>query len=200
MGTVISYAKNNGVLGNNIDLGESYQQKIDLHSTGSIGIGTQAAGPYIRTHNGMSVYTGGTHHETGPGANGSTLMTVSNDGDAVFYGDITGFGSPSDVNIKKNISAIDNALECISHLHGVKFDFKENYVKNYKMAKRQVGIIAQDLQKVMPELVHNKNNILHVDYDRIVALLIEAVKELKTKIDILENKHVDTAANKEQTS
>ncbi len=101
--------------------------------------------------------------------------------------DITAFYS-SDISLKENISPISNALDKISQISGVQFDWNKEYIdKNggedgYFVRKRDVGVIAQEIQKVLPEVVAKRSNgTLAVKYDRIIALLIEAIKELKNR-------------------
>ena len=89
------------------------------------------------------------------------------------------FNSTSDVNLKTNIHTVENALETVSSLRGVSFDWKENGKKSY-------GVIAQELQEVLPDLVKNAE-VKSVNYNGIIGVLIEAVKELKKEIEELKN-------------
>jgi len=104
-------------------------------------------------------------------------------------GDITAYYS-SDAKFKDNVVEIPNALEKIKSIRGVTFDWNEEYIKShggedgYFVRKRDVGVIAQEIQKVLPELVVERSEgYLAVKYDRIVALLIQAVKELSDKLE-----------------
>jgi hypothetical protein len=88
----------------------------------------------------------------------------------------------SDSRLKKNVSTLDGSLEKISRLRGVRFDTKEaNSVE--KGAGKHIGVIAQELEKEYPELVvgDEKTGYKAVAYDKLTAVLIEAVKELKTE-------------------
>lgn len=87
----------------------------------------------------------------------------------------------SDRRIKREIKKVDNALERISKLNGYTF-YKEGF-KN-----KTAGIIAQEVRDVFPELVNEKNSILEVNYNGLHSLIIEAIKEISSKIDNLENK------------
>jgi hypothetical protein len=89
------------------------------------------------------------------------------------------FNSTSDVNLKTNIHTVENALETVSSLRGVSFDWKENGKKSY-------GVIAQELQEILPDLVKNAE-VKSVNYNGIIGVLIEAVKELKKEIEELKN-------------
>ena len=102
--------------------------------------------------------------------------------------DITAFYS-SDVALKENIHNIPSASEKIEQLNGVLFDWKQEYIDNnggedgYFVRKSDVGVIAQDVEKVLPEIVGTRpNGIKAVKYDRLCALLIEGFKEMKQEI------------------
>jgi hypothetical protein len=90
-------------------------------------------------------------------------------------GDVTAF---SDERLKTNIRTVDNALDKVSNMRGVYFD---------KDGKASVGVIAQEVEKVIPEVVLD-GEYKSVAYGNLVGVLIEAIKELKAKIEILENK------------
>jgi len=107
--------------------------------------------------------------------------------------DVTAFYS-SDKSLKENIKNIENPLEKVSQINGVTFDWTEDYIKenggedNYFVRKNDVGVIAQEVEKVLPEVVATrKDGIKAVKYDRIVALLIESIKELKKEIEELKS-------------
>jgi hypothetical protein len=102
--------------------------------------------------------------------------------------DITAFYS-SDRSLKTNIKNIDNALEKISQINGVSFDWTDDILlerggeDDYFNRKHDVGVIAQEIEQVLPEVVGTRENgIKAVKYDRIVALLIEGIKELKAEL------------------
>ena len=90
----------------------------------------------------------------------------------------TNFDSSSDLNKKENIVQITNAMEKVEQLNGVHFTWKQSGLPS-------AGIIAQDLQKVMPELVSKD---MSVSYNGIIGVLVEAIKELNRRIEVLENK------------
>ena len=101
----------------------------------------------------------------------------------------------SDVALKENISTIDNALEKIKQLNGVMFDWSKEYMDKrggedgYFVKKRDTGIVAQDVEKVLPEIVRTKQDgFKGVQYDKLAGLIIEAIKELSDKIDTLRSK------------
>ena len=106
--------------------------------------------------------------------------------------DVVAFYS-SDRRLKTNIINIPNALEKVSRLNGVTFDWKEFEANKNKEIHvnegHDVGVIAQEVEAVFPEIVDNRENgYKAVKYDRLVAVLIEAVKELNDKVKVLENK------------
>jgi hypothetical protein len=93
------------------------------------------------------------------------------------------FNSLSDIAVKENVLTIDNALNTISSMRGVGFNWKSNGKKSY-------GVIAQELEKILPELIDQNpdNGNKSVNYSAIIGFLIEAVKELNEKIDRISNK------------
>ena len=107
--------------------------------------------------------------------------------------DITAFYS-SDIALKENIHNIPSASDKIEQLNGVLFDWKQDFIDSkggedgYFMRKSDVGVIAQDVEKVLPEIVGTRSDgIKAVKYDRLVALLIEGFKELKQEIKDLKS-------------
>lgn len=107
--------------------------------------------------------------------------------------DITAYYS-SDRRLKENIRTIDNALALVDQIDGVRYDWTEAYLKTqggvdgYFVRKEDVGVIAQDVQKVLPEVVAERpDGTLAVKYDRLVALLLAAIKELNKKYEDLKN-------------
>jgi hypothetical protein len=102
--------------------------------------------------------------------------------------DITAFYS-SDIRLKENIQPIQNALEKVESISGNTYDWKEGYEEIHSHKGNDVGVIAQEIEAVLPQLVVNRDNgYKAVQYEKIIPLLIEAIKELSNKIDRLENK------------
>ena len=93
----------------------------------------------------------------------------------------TQFTSLSDANKKKNIRPIENAIDITKKLEGVRFDWKDNDAPS-------IGVIAQEVEKVLPELVIENDGIKSVSYGNIVGVLIEAIKEQQVRIEELEKK------------
>ena len=94
----------------------------------------------------------------------------------------TDFNSTSDINLKTNIKKIDDPLEKVMQLNGVSFDWKH-------MQESSVGVIAQDVEKILPEIVRNaEDGHKTLNYNGLIGLLVEAVKELQQKINTLEER------------
>ena len=105
--------------------------------------------------------------------------------------DITAFYS-SDVSLKENIHNIESPMDKVQQLNGVLFDWKQDWIDTnggedgYFIRKTDVGVIAQDVEKVLPEVVGTRpNGVKAVKYDRLCALLIECVKDLQTQVNDL---------------
>jgi hypothetical protein len=92
----------------------------------------------------------------------------------------TDFNSASDLSLKTNIQSISNPIDKILQINGVTFNWRESN-------KPSVGIIAQEIEKVFPELV-NGENPKTVNYNGLIGLLIEAIKEQQTEINNLKDK------------
>jgi len=112
------------------------------------------------------------------------LGTTSDNGERLYVsGAIRATGTitaNSDIRIKSNITKIENALEKVSQING--YTYNTNYDN-----KRHGGVIAQEIDKVFPEIVNTGNDgLMGVEYGNISALLIEAIKEQNIKIKNLE--------------
>jgi hypothetical protein len=110
--------------------------------------------------------------------------------------DVTAFYS-SDVALKENITNIPNSLEALKKLNGVLFDWKKEYIDKrggedgYFVRKKDVGVIAQEVEKVLPEAVAQRSDgVKAVKYDRLTCLLIEAVKTLNDKVENLNKEKI----------
>jgi len=105
--------------------------------------------------------------------------------------DVTAFYS-SDVALKENIENISSPMDKVQNLNGVLFDWKQDFIDakggedGYFVRKRDVGVVAQDVEKVLPEVVGTRpDGVKAVKYDRLCALLIECVKDLQTQVNDL---------------
>ena len=101
-------------------------------------------------------------------------------------GDVVAFAS-SDERLKDNIELISNPIEKVQSLKGVTWDWNDN-ADELQQSLPNVGVIAQDVEKVLPELVTDRDNgYKGVDYAKLTGLLIEAIKEQQKQIDDLKS-------------
>jgi len=125
------------------------------------------------------------HHLTLQYNGGNVLIgTNTNNGEKLYVsGAIRATGTitaNSDLTLKKNLLKIENALEKVEKINGYTYEFKADD------SKRHAGVIAQEIQTVLPEIVNKGNDgILGVEYGNISALLIEAIKEQQVQIEEL---------------
>lgn len=109
----------------------------------------------------------------------TTRFTFDDNGDFTATGDIN---SGSDVKLKTNIKTLTNSLDKVVNLRGVEYDRID--MDN----KHQIGVIAQEVEEILPELVGENNGVKTVSYGNITALLIEAIKEQQEQINYLKSK------------
>tara|TARA_B110000908_G_C10142435_1_gene397429 strand:+ start:12 stop:983 length:972 start_codon:yes stop_codon:yes gene_type:complete len=153
--------------------GDSYGDHITLNSYGNVRIN------FDSNSNGTNYFRIG-HATTGTG---NVLVTIDETGNGTFAGNVTAY---SDVRLKENIVDVDNALNKVCSMRGVYYNMIADTTKS-----RRLGLVAQEVAKVLPEVVieahpeDDKDSILSVDYGNITALLIEAIKELKSEVDDL---------------
>ena len=107
----------------------------------------------------------------------TATLVLDASGNLTATGNVTAY---SDARLKKNVSTIDNALALVEKMRGVRYERIED-------GKAGVGVIAQEMQEVVPEVVHEGEN-LSVAYGNLVGVLIEAVKELSARVKELEAK------------
>lgn len=106
-------------------------------------------------------------------------------GSIVASGDITAFGAVSDERLKTNVLTIDNALARVLAIDGVTFAWNDAAAAIEKTGA-DVGVLAQQVESVFPEVVVTRDNgYKAVYYEKLVPLLIEAIKELNNKVDAL---------------
>ena len=100
----------------------------------------------------------------------------------------------SDERYKKNIKPLKNVLETVDEIQGVSYKWKADEFPDKEFNdESQIGVIAQDVEKVYPELVHtDAEGFKSVRYDLMAAVLIEAVKELKDRVVVLEKETQDS--------
>jgi hypothetical protein len=110
---------------------------------------------------------------------GSTGDSIRVSGDVVAY-------YSSDKRLKNNIKPIDKALDKVNSISGVTFEWNE---KSHKQTgKKDIGVIAQEVEEILPEVVETRTNgYKAVDYQKLTALLIESVKELTKEVQDLKS-------------
>ena len=103
-------------------------------------------------------------------------------------GEVTAFYS-SDARLKENVTPITNALEKLSQIRGVEFDWTQSHIDSrggedgYFVRRHDVGVIAQEVEAVLPEVVADREDgFKAVKYEKMIPLLIEAIKELQAEV------------------
>ncbi len=114
------------------------------------------------------------------GGPGTRRMTIDNYGDAEFTGSVTatGFYPSSSIALKTNVRTYGNALQTVKQLRGVRFDWKGS-------GKPSVGLIAEEVEGVVPEVVSHggkSGEVTGLNYDSLVGVLVEAVKEQQAEL------------------
>jgi hypothetical protein len=161
--------------------------------TANWGVGVKGVGGYKGVE-GIATFEGaGTRYGVYAQASGGTTNWAG-----YFVGNVFVSGTltnPSDINLKQNLKPIANAVEKIMQLNGVYFEWmptvrfsipdKEGkYAEGDEAPKgTQVGVIAQEVEKVLPEIVlTDERGIKSVDYTKLTPLLIQAIKEQQQTI------------------
>jgi len=93
----------------------------------------------------------------------------------------TDFNSTSDINLKENIQRIDNPIEKVLQINGVTFDWKESH-------QSSAGIIAQEVEAILPEIIKENQGNKSVNYNGLIGLLVEVVKNQQDQINNLTNR------------
>ena len=157
-----------------------------------------------RNSTSTDIKTGNTHDYTWYDADvgirwyvaGVEDMRLQNGGTLQVDGDVVAFSTTiSDERLKDNVATIENPLDKIKALRGVEYDWNAGSRKG----KRDLGLIAQEVEKVIPNIVHeheqpflnddedDKTLYKTVDYEKMVAVLIEGMKEQQSQIDELKS-------------
>ena len=161
------------ITGSTIDV--DYDQRGDIHT-----IGRDTNGYYEITSDDV-------HNWYSEQSSSAQLnMQLEADGDLLVRKDVVAFSTvvtASDESLKDNIETISDALETVNKLRGVEFDWNQGG----KEGQHDIGVVAQEVEKVIPEIVYSKQmldgqTIKTVDYEKITAVLIEAVKELSQEV------------------
>jgi hypothetical protein len=149
--------------------------------------GTSSSDARLRVFNSIAETNGFSILENGNIGMGTLIPTVR----LQVNGDIiaNSIAGSSDIRFKKNIRTVENALDKVKSLRGVYFNWnKDAFPDRYFGAQDELGFIAQEVEKVVPEIVtkeNTKDEYRSVKYDKLVALLVEAIKEQQKQIDSL---------------
>lgn len=92
----------------------------------------------------------------------------------------------SDASLKENVSQISSAIDKIQSVRGVNFIWNDQAPKDLR-GSQDIGVIAQEVQAIAPSAVSEKDGLLHVQYHKIIPLLIEAIKLQQKEIDFLKS-------------
>ena len=107
----------------------------------------------------------------------NTLFTIFDNGNATLAGTIT---TGSDIRLKKNILPLQNSLTNLLKINGYTY----NWIDTSKDKTLQMGVLAQEIQKIYPELVRtDEKGMLSVNYMGLTPVLIESTKELNKKVE-----------------
>ena len=123
----------------------------------------------------------------GPTESAKACSSVYMSSSVVYASD---FIIPSDARLKINVDLLDDALTNVMQINGARYNWNDVAKKlGYGDDTRQIGVIAQDIANVYPEIVETNNKgYLNVKYDRLAAVLIQAIKELNKKVIELQKK------------
>lgn len=125
---------------------------------------------------------------TASSANLLTLTAKSGVANFTVTGDVTAYSS-SDFRLKENIKHIKGGLDTLKRLVPVTFNWNKAALKNHtewKEDETKAGFIAQDVQKVIPDMVHQNGEYLSLDYNHLFAYMVAAIKDLSDRVDNLE--------------
>lgn len=174
-----------GPTGSEVKLALSYGESLVSAST----LSSAAQGEVTITVNGVAASATDLGLQTGDDVQfdsfGVGTAASGTTGEIRATGDITAYYS-SDERLKENFTPLAGALDKVKAIGGYEFDWKEGIEDVVSKTGHDIGVKAQELQAQYPELVHERDNgYLAVDYIKLNAVLIEAVKELAAKVEEL---------------
>jgi hypothetical protein len=120
----------------------------------------------------------------------NSIDTSITEGDSMLDLTVAG-GPPSDERLKKDIKPVGGFLEEIKKLRPVEFDWNEEATSTFKKEGHEIGLIAQDVEKVFPKLVGSAKDFKTVDYGKLVPILVGCIKDLSHQIRTLNEKVSD---------
>jgi len=156
----------------------TYAAASDRLSVGNLSIGTALTSYALNVR-------GGIYLEASTGSVGIGVTPNATNGRIDASDDIVSFSS-SDRKWKKNLVKIQNPIQNIMQINGYTFDWIDDPThKFHGNTGSDVGVIAQEIEKVQPEIVttRSKNGVMAVKYDRLIPLLIESIKEQQSQLD-----------------
>jgi len=164
------------------DTSSAASATVALRMAATVNVPTFASTNAITVTNAASFYVAGR-----PTAGTNTTISSGwavwvNSGDSRFGGNIVATGNVtaySDIRLKTDIQVIPNALDKVSKIRGVTYERIDS-------GERHTGVIAQEVEKVLPEAVVHGGEHMSVAYGNMVGLLVEAIKELNMKVDALQ--------------
>ena len=122
------------------------------------------------------------------GGTGDPVVSLKVTGQIYATDNITAYYS-SDITLKNNIRPIESAIFKVKQISGVRFDWNEKSSHIQQEQGHDIGLIAQEVEKVLPEIVITRENgIKAIQYEKVVPLLVEAIKEQQTMIEDLSNR------------
>jgi hypothetical protein len=204
---VVGTANRISVSADAVDIASTYVGQTSITTLGTIGTGTWQgsviASAYLdadtahlsdtQTFSGAKTFSSAVNITNNTASTtittGALIVTggVGVSGALNVGGDVVAYAS-SDERLKDNIEVISNPIQKVQQLKGVTWEWNEN-ADELQQSLPNVGVIAQDVEKVLPQLVHDRENgFKGVDYAKLTGLLIEAIKEQQKQIDELKSK------------
>jgi hypothetical protein len=179
-GTNIRQVGGNNIVGNlsvsgNITSGGSITAGSSISTTSSVSVGSTSQGTISADNSYLYLKGPAIQFQN---SSSTSIGTVDSSGNLVMSGNVTAY---SDANLKTEVTTIQNALSLVDRMRGVKYTRIDS-------GRRGIGVIAQEMQEVVPEVVHDTHGTLSVAYGNLVGILIEAIKELSDKVEALESK------------
>jgi len=169
-------------------------ERMRINNYGDVGIGTSSpatrlhlnssADTVIRLTSSSGAYSSGIQmYAAGAGAgflySNQSIYVTANANGVYLPTNGTSWVANSDINLKNIESYIENAIDSIMELSAIKFNWKADEVKT-----TNIGLIAQEVQKVYPELINkNRDGYLGVRYTELIPILVKAIQELNAKIE-----------------